>query len=470
MRQDTAIAGYLLRPGQRGYALEDVYQRHLERQLPEGAGAVERAAAILELSEALTASLQEIDAFELYDRLELPLSAVLRGLEEAGIAVDQEALGAQLDEVSARVDEELAEARRIAGDEELNLSSPKQLQVVLFEKLGLPKTKKTKTGYSTAAKEIEQLAAKNPHPFLDHLLAHREYQKLKTTIEGLAKAVGPDGRIHTTFQQTVATTGRLSSTDPNMQNIPVRTEIGRRIREAFVPGEGYECLLTADYSQIEMRVMAHLSEDPGLIEAYNRGEDLHNYVGSKVFDVPVDQVSDDLRRRVKALSYGLVYGLSAYGLSQQLSIPAGEAKSIMDTYFERFGGVKRYLDEVVEKARSDGYTATLFGRRRYLPELTSSNRVARQNAERAALNAPIQGTAADIIKVAMLRVDRALNEEGLASRVLLQVHDELVLEVAEGELEKLTALVEREMDGAIDLKVPLEVSVGHGRTWQEAAH
>lgn len=470
VRQDTAIAGYLLRPGQRGYALEDVYQRHLERQLPEGAGAVERAAAILELSEALTASLQEIDAFELYDRLELPLSAVLRGLEEAGIAVDEEALGAQLDEVSARVDEELSEARRIAGDEELNLSSPKQLQVVLFEKLGLPKTKKTKTGYSTAAKEIEQLAAKNPHPFLDHLLAHREYQKLKTTIEGLAKAVGPDGRIHTTFQQTVATTGRLSSTDPNMQNIPVRTEIGRRIREAFVPGEGYECLLTADYSQIEMRVMAHLSEDPGLIEAYNRGEDLHNYVGSKVFDVPVDQVSDDLRRRVKALSYGLVYGLSAYGLSQQFSIPAGEAKSIMDTYFERFGGVKRYLDEVVEKARSDGYTATLFGRRRYLPELTSSNRVARQNAERAALNAPIQGTAADIIKVAMLRVDRALRDEKFSSRVLLQVHDELVLEVAEGELEKVTALVEREMDGAIDLKVPLEVSVGHGRTWQEAAH
>ena len=340
--------------------------------------------------------------------------------------------------------------------------------MVLFDKLELPKTKKTKTGYSTAASEIEALAEKHPHEFLDYLLLHREYQKMKSTIEGLIKAVGDDGRIHTTFKQTVASTGRLSSADPNLQNIPVRTDAGREIRSAFRVGEGYECLLTADYSQIEMRVMAHLSRDEGLIEAYKAGEDLHNFVGSRVFDVPIDQVTPELRRRVKAMSYGLVYGLSAYGLSNQLGISAGEAKQIMESYFERFGGVKRYLDEVVEQARRDGYTSTLFGRRRYLPELNSDNRVARENAERAALNAPIQGTAADIIKVAMVRVDKAL--AGYQSRVLLQVHDELVVEVAAGELDEVRGIVEREMDRAISLLVPLEVSAGTGTNWNEAAH
>ena len=365
---------------------------------------------------------------------------------------------------------EEAAARELAGDPNLNLSSPKQLQVVLFETLSMPKTKKTKTGYSTAAKEIEALAVTNPHPFLDHLLAHREYQKMKTTLDGLIKAVGADGRIHTTFNQTVASTGRLSSTEPNLQNIPVRTPAGRKIRSAFVVGSGYETLLTADYSQIEMRVMAHLSGDAGLIDAYKRGEDLHNYVGSRVFDVPVDQVTPELRRRVKAMSYGLVYGLSAFGLAQQLGIPQGEAKRIMENYFERFGGVKRYLDDVVAEARNEGYTATLFGRRRYLPELLSDNRVARENAERAALNAPIQGTAADIIKVAMLRVDTALKKAGITSRVLLQVHDELVVEIAPGELEQVQEIVEREMDNAITLTVPLEVSAGHGPNWDAAAH
>lgn len=271
---------------------------------------------------------------------------------------------------------------------------------------------------------------------------------MKTTLEGLIREVAPDGRIHTTFNQTVASTGRLSSTDPNLQNIPVRTEAGRKIRSGFVVGEGYETLLTADYSQIEMRVMAHLSQDPGLIEAYREGEDLHNYVGSKVFNVPIDGVTPELRRQVKAMSYGLVYGLSAFGLSQQLSIPAGEAKQIMESYFERFGGVQRYLREIVEEARKAGYTETLFGRRRYLPELTSDNRVARENAERAALNAPIQGTAADIIKVAMIRVDRSLKEAAVKSRVLLQVHDELVVEVAAGELEQVREILEREMDNA----------------------
>lgn len=485
IEHDTAIAGYLLRPGQRTYDLKDVYQRHLQRQLsggtsesgqlslldaPDAQGLVDNAVAILELSSSLTAQLQAIDAYELYREMELPLVGVLARMEATGICVDVATLREQRDVFVEQVREEERAARELAGDEALNLSSPKQLQVVLFDTLGLPKTKKTKTGYSTAAKEIESLAVKNPHPFLDHLLAHREFQKMKTTLDGLIKAVGDDGRIHTTFNQTVASTGRLSSTEPNLQNIPVRTPAGRKIRSAFVVGQGYESLLTADYSQIEMRVMAHLSEDPGLIEAYQTGEDLHNYVGSKVFDVPVDQVTPELRRRVKAMSYGLVYGLSAFGLSQQLNIPAGEAKVIMESYFERFGGVKRYLDQVVEQARKDGFTSTLFGRRRYLPELSSDNRVARENAERAALNAPIQGTAADIIKIAMLRVDARLTAENCQSRVLLQVHDELVLEVASGEQEKVQQLVEEEMDAAISLRVPLEVSAGVGSNWEEAAH
>ncbi|MGV0358796.1 DNA polymerase I [Corynebacterium mastitidis] len=468
VEHDTLIAAYLLRPGQRTYALDEVYQRHAKRSLEDGL--VHEATAVLELSAILVKQLQEIQGYELYADLELPLSGILGRMERAGVAVDTAALEDQLQGFVEQVEEEVAAARELAGDAELNLSSPKQLQVVLFDTLGLPKTKKTKTGYSTAAKEIEQLAVNHPHPFLDRLLAHREYQKLKTTLEGLIKAVGPDGRIHTTFNQTVASTGRLSSTDPNLQNIPVRTGAGRRIRSSFRVGEGYETLLTADYSQIEMRVMAHLSQDPGLIEAYQRGEDLHNYVGSRVFDVPIDGVTPELRRRVKAMSYGLVYGLSAYGLSQQLGIPAGEAKRIMEAYFERFGGVKRYLDEVVEQARRDGYTSTLFGRRRYLPELASTNRVARENAERAALNAPIQGTAADIIKVAMLRVDRAFAQAELRSRVLLQVHDELVVEVSPGELERVREIVEREMGRAITLRVPLEVSVGVGQNWEEAAH
>lgn len=480
---DTAIAAYLLRPGQRTYDLKDVYQRHLQRQLhaePSGqlslldvedsSHLIDNAVAILELSEALTAQLQGINGYELYVDLEMPLVSILARMEAAGIAVDVDTLNDQLEMFKVQVDEQVEEARKLAGDDSLNLSSPKQLQVVLFETLGLPKTKKTKTGYSTAAKEIEALAVNHPHPFLDHLLAHREYQKMKTTLEGLIKSVGDDGRIHTTFNQTVASTGRLSSTEPNLQNIPVRTPAGRKIRSAFVVGKGYETLLTADYSQIEMRVMAHLSEDPGLIEAYQKGEDLHNYVGSRVFEVPVDEVTPELRRRVKAMSYGLVYGLSAFGLSQQLNIPPGEAKQIMESYFERFGGVQNYLSEVVDQARKDGYTATLFGRRRYLPELTSDNRVARENAERAALNAPIQGTAADIIKVAMIRVDRELKKADVASRVLLQVHDELVVEVAEGEIDKVREIVEREMDSAITLNVPLEVSAGVGKNWDEAAH
>ena len=486
---DTLLAAYLLLPGQRTYDLHDVYQRHTKKTLdieqPSGQMSLlddaaddsaalkyllHEAAAVMELSAVLTQQLQEIESFELYVDLELPLVPILAQMEAVGIAVDIDKLQELKDHFQLKVNEAQDAARELAGDPNLNLSSPKQLQVVLFDTLEMPKTKKTKTGYSTAAKEIEALAKNHPHPFLDQLLAHRENQKMKTTLEGLIKCVATDGRIHTTYKQTVTSTGRLSSTDPNLQNIPVRTPAGREIRSAFVVGDGYETLLTADYSQIEMRVMAHLSEDAGLVEAYRQGEDLHNYVGSRVFEVPVEEVTPELRRRVKAMSYGLVYGLSAYGLSGQLDITPGEAKSIMNNYFKRFGGVKAYLDGAVAQARQSGYTETMFGRRRYLPELDSDNRVVRENAERAALNAPIQGTAADIIKVAMLRVDAALRDAGVRSRVLLQVHDELVVEVAKGELDKVRTIVENEMDNAIELSVPLEVSSGHGSNWDEAAH
>jgi DNA-directed DNA polymerase len=480
---DTALAAYLLNPGQRTYDLKTTYQRHLHRTLEitetgqlsllditNTNTLITAAAAILELAATLPTKLATINELELYLDLELPLTTILAEMEATGIAVDIPTLEEQLDTFTNLVTQEETAARTIAGDPNLLLTSPKQLQVVLFETLGLPKTKKIKTGYSTAAKEIETLAANHPHEFLNHLLAHREYQKMKTTLEGLIKAVGDDGRIHTTFQQTMTSTGRLSSTDPNLQNIPIRTPAGKKIRSAFTVGTNYETLLTADYSQIEMRVMAHLSNDPGLITAYNNGEDLHNYVGAKVFDVPPSGVTPELRRKVKALSYGLVYGLSAFGLSQQLNIPAGEAKQIMENYFHRFGGVKHYLDTVVTQARKDGYTATLFDRRRYLPELTSTNRATRENAERAALNAPIQGTAADIIKIAMLRIHHELKKTNAKSRVLLQVHDELVVEIAPGELTTVKKLIEHEMDNAITLKVPLEVSTGHGPNWEIAAH
>jgi len=480
---DTALAAYLLNPGQRTYDLKTTYQRHLHRTLEitetgqlsllditNTNTLITAAAAILELAATLPTKLATINELELYLDLELPLTTILAEMEATGIAVDIPTLEEQLDTFTNLVTQEETAARTIAGDPNLLLTSPKQLQVVLFETLGLPKTKKIKTGYSTAAKEIETLAANHPHEFLNHLLAHREYQKMKTTLEGLIKAVGDDGRIHTTFQQTMTSTGRLSSTDPNLQNIPIRTPAGKKIRSAFTVGTNYETLLTADYSQIEMRVMAHLSNDPGLITAYNNGEDLHNYVGAKVFDVPPSGVTPELRRKVKALSYGLVYGLSAFGLSQQLNIPAGEAKQIMENYFHRFGGVKHYLDTVVTQARKDGYTATLFDRRRYLPELTSTNRATRENAERAALNAPIQGAAADIIKIAMLRIHHQLKKTNAKSRVLLQVHDELVVEIAPGELTTVKKLIEHEMDNAITLKVPLEVSTGHGPNWDAAAH
>jgi DNA polymerase-1 len=428
-----------------------------------------RARAVIDLWLSLQADLAQRGAARLLDAVELPLVPVLQRMERAGIAIDTEALG-QLESYFATA---VADAGKSAFDvigKEINLGSPKQLQVVLFDELEMPKTKRTKTGYTTDAEALQDLYVRTEHPFLLHLLRHRDASKLRQTVEGLLKAVADDGRIHTTYQQTIAATGRLSSTDPNLQNIPIRTDEGRRIREVFIVGPDHESLLTADYSQIEMRIMAHLSGDEGLIEAFKSGEDLHRFVGARVFAVEPADVTAAMRSKIKAMSYGLAYGLSAFGLSRQLNISAEEARGLMEEYFERFGGVRDYLRSVVDEARKTGYTETILGRRRYLPDLTSDNRQRREMAERMALNAPIQGSAADIVKVAMLSLDRELAANGLNSRMLLQVHDELVLEVAAGEREQLEALVRTAMSGAAELTVPLDVSVGVGRSWHEAAH
>nr|WP_276612202.1 DNA polymerase I [Kineococcus vitellinus] len=504
---DTALAAYLCRPDQRSYDLADLAVRHLKRELraegsvPEAVDAagdeqlvldggdgpvggsdqaraeegMVRALAISELAGVLAGELAERGGTRLLEEVELPLVGVLARQEQVGIAVDT----GLLDELERHFAERVEQAQRLAYEvigTEINLGSPKQLQTVLFEQLGMPKTKRTKTGYTTDADALAALFVKTEHPFLAHLLEHRDASRLRQTVEGLQKSVADDGRIHTTFQQMIAATGRLSSTDPNLQNIPIRTEEGRRIREAFVVGtpaagsQGFERLLTADYSQIEMRIMAHLSADEGLISAFASGEDLHRFVGSRVFGVPPAEVTGEMRAKIKAMSYGLAYGLSAFGLSNQLKISTEEARGLMEDYFERFGGVRDYLHGVVEEARKVGWTETIMGRRRYLPDLTSDNRQRREMAERMALNAPIQGSAADIIKVAMLDLDAGLRAAGLRSRLLLQVHDELVLEVADGEREQLEDLVRRTMAGAADLAVPLEVSVGVGRSWHEAGH
>ena len=487
---DTALAAYLVRPGQRSFTLDDLSLRYLRRELRAETAeqqqlsllddidgtdeqAVQtlilRARAVADLADALDAELGRIDSTPLLGEMELPVQQVLADMEAAGIAVDLRLLTELQSQFGDQI-RDAAEAAYAVIGKQINLGSPKQLQVVLFDELGMPKTKRTKTGYTTDADALQSLFDKTAHPFLQHLLTHRDVTRLKVTVDGLLNAAAADGRIHTTFNQTIAATGRLSSTEPNLQNIPIRTDAGRQIRDAFVVGNGYSELMTADYSQIEMRIMAHLSRDEGLIEAFKTGEDLHSFVASRAFGVPIDEVTAELRRRVKAMSYGLAYGLSAYGLAAQLKISTEEAKVQMDQYFARFGGVRDYLMDVVEQARKDGYTSTVLGRRRYLPELDSSNRQVREAAERAALNAPIQGSAADIIKVAMIDVDTALKTAGLASRMLLQVHDELLFEIASGEREQVDALVRDKMGGAYPLDVPLEVSVGYGRSWDSAAH
>jgi len=486
---DTALAAYLALPGQRSFDLGDLALRYLRRELrAEGAaetgqlsldGSLEddaaqaemvRARAILDLAEALEADLERRGGSRLLREVELPLTALLAEMERTGIAADVEWL-AELEARFAGEVKRVAEEAYSCVGREFNLGSPKQLQEILFVELKLPKTKKIKTGYTTDADALTWLATQTDHPLIGHLLRHRDVSRLKTVVDSLIPMVDDGARIHTTFNQMVAATGRLSSQDPNLQNIPIRTADGREIRKAFVVGDGFEALMTADYSQIEMRIMAYLSGDSGLIEAFTSGEDLHTYVASKAFNLPIESVDPELRRRIKAMSYGLAYGLSPYGLAQQLGITPDEAREQMDTYFARFGGIRDYLTGVVDQARKDGYTETILGRRRYLPDLTSDNGQRRQMAERMALNAPIQGSAADIIKVAMLNVRRALTDAKLRSRLLLQVHDELVLEVAPGERDAVDELVRREMASAYSLgEVPMDVSVGFGRTWDDAGH
>lgn len=470
---DTALAAYVINPGVRAQELSDVIERWGDGT-PIAANDSEKALihgsmALFNLRASLTQELKDRNMLRLYVDLELPIAELLAKIERLGIAVDRKKLTELQNFFAGEVERETNATYEAVGHE-FNVASPKQLQVVLFEELKLPKTKKIKTGYTTDADSLEWLSQTTQHPVLAHLLRIRETNKLRTTVEGLISEISGDGRIHTHFQQTVAATGRLSSTGPNLQNIPVRTEEGRRIRDCFVAGKGFDSLLTADYSQIEMRIMAHLSHDVHLLAAFTKGEDLHSTVASEVFNVEAKQVTPEMRRQIKAMSYGLAYGLSSFGLAAQLGISPPEAQTLMDKYFERFGGIREYLKTVVEQARKVGYTETIMGRRRYLPDLLHDNRQRREVAERMALNAPIQGSAADIIKQAMLNVEKVIETRKLKSRLLLQVHDELIFEVFKGEEGTLTDLVREAMGSAFPLDAPLEVSVGVGKSWNEAAH
>ena len=482
---DTEISSYLVNPGLRSYELEDVAMRVLgfvpdlanenDGQLALGEESVNvdslatRANAILSLNAALEPQIEERKLSGLLNDLELPLIEVLAEMELTGIAVDLKKLNDLSDEFEKLAKGYEKDAFKIVGHE-FNMASPKQLQTVLFDERKLPKTKKTKTGFTTDAEALTDLFAKTKDPVLSSILSWRDITKLKQTVASLIPLAEKDGRIHTTFNQTVTSTGRLSSTEPNMQNIPIRTDQGKRIRDCFISGKEYECLLTADYSQIEMRIMAHLSKDPGLIEAFKSGEDLHTTSASLVFGVKPNEVDAELRRQIKAISYGLAYGMGAYGLSQSLDIEVAAAQKLMDEYFKRFGGVRDYLARVVEEARKVGFTETIMGRRRYFPDLTNPDRQRREMAERMALNAPIQGSAADIVKKAMLNADAMLKKEKLKSRLLLQVHDELVFEVAKGEKDQVEKLARIAMADAAPLLVPLDVSIGVGSSWDEAAH
>ncbi|CAB4343522.1 MAG: DNA polymerase I [Actinobacteria bacterium] len=470
---DTSLAAYLVNPGVRAQELKDLQERWGDGSAINSSSAEQElltsARALFTLRDSLTRELKERNLWDLFINMELPIAALLAKMESIGIAVDRK----ELDKLAAYFEGEVSRETKAAHEavgHEFNVASPKQLQVVLFDELKLPKTKKIKTGFTTDAESLDWLHQKSGHPVLTSLLRIRETKKLGTTVEGLIAEIGKDGRIHTHFQQTVAATGRLSSTGPNLQNIPVRTEEGRTIRNCFIAGKGYVSLLTADYSQIEMRIMAHLSHDEKLLKAFESGEDLHATIAGEIFGVKAHDVDPEMRRQIKAMSYGLAYGLSSYGLSAQLDISPPAAQDLMDKYFERFGGIRDYLKVVVEDARKVGYTETIMGRRRYLPDLMHDNRQRREVAERMALNAPIQGSAADIIKLAMLKVAAGIEKEKLSSRLLLQIHDELIVEVIKGEEEVITALVKREMGAAYPLNAPLDVSAGLGLTWHEAAH
>ncbi len=472
---DTELAAYLINPGGRNLELSDLSERFLRVSVNVESDDLfssfnaSLSGVIMKLVPILKEEIEERELGKLLDELEMPTMLELAELEKVGIAVDLKKLESLKSHFQKEVGRETKEAHKAAGHE-FNVASPKQLQVVLFDEMNLPKTKKIKTGFTTDAESLQALFEKTGHPLLNNLLRIRETSKLLTTVEGLLSAVGSDGRIHTTFQQTITATGRLSSTDPNLQNIPVRTEEGRRIRDCFVAQDPYKQLLTADYSQIEMRIMAHLSKDVSLTDAFKSGEDLHSTVAAQVFGVDASKVDPEMRRQIKAMSYGLAYGLSAYGLAQQLNLSPGEAQALMYQYFERFGGIQDYLKSVVIEAREKGYTETILGRRRYLPDLNSDNRQRREVAERMALNAPIQGSAADIIKVAMLKVAQGIKSDGLKSRLLLQVHDELIFEIYPGEEKQLETLVCKRMEDAVELSLPLAVNVGVGESWDLAAH
>ena len=475
---DAEIADWLVRPDVASRSLGSLVQSAFGVTLAEGdanalindggLSAGELAWWTGQVAHVLSERLSATDLALMLD-IEMPTLLTLSAMENRGVAVNAGALSELSRELGERASSAQSRAFAQIG-REVNLASPKQLQEVLFDQLNMPKTRQTKTGYTTDAAALTDLQISNPHPFLDALLDFRDTTKLRQIVDVLAGSIGSDGRIHTTYVQTGTSTGRLSSANPNLQNIPVRTSDGRRIREAFQVGEGFDCLLTADYSQIEMRVMAHFSEDEGLIEAFISGEDLHRFVGARVFGVSPAEVTSDMRSKVKAMSYGLAYGLSAFGLARQLKIPNTEAKALMQDYFARFGGVRDYLRGVVEAAKTNGYTETLFGRRRPFPDLQSPNRVLRENAERAALNAPMQGTAADIMKIAMNGIEADLTSLSMSSRLLMQVHDELIVEVAHGEWESVERIVRDRMSHAATLRVPLDVQVGRGHEWNEAAH
>ncbi|MDF1479848.1 DNA polymerase I [Leifsonia sp. H3M29-4] len=474
---DTMLAGWLLRPGSKPDTLESQVEYYLGETLQqsdpnqlvpetEPASPATEAWYSLRLSAYLSEKL-DAGSLDVLEQIEMPLVPVFATMERTGITVNRGILARLTADLTAKATEVAKQAFAEIG-REINLGSPKQLQEVLFDQLGMPKTRSNKTGFSTDAASLADLQEQAPHPFLDLLLQHRDATKLLQIIASIDKAVDVTGRVHTTYEQAGSATGRIASNDPNLQNVPVKTEVGREIRSAFEAGEGFETLLTADYSQIEMRIMAHLSKDEGLIEAFNSGEDLHRFVGARIFGVAPEDVTPFMRTKVKAMSYGLAYGLSAFGLSKQLRIETSEAKELMADYFARFGAVRDYLRNVVEQARVDGYTTTIFGRRRPFADLSSNNRVLRENAARQALNSPIQGSAADILKRAMIEIDRDM--VGMDSRMLLQVHDELVFEVAPGELDALTTIVRERMAGAASLSVPLDVQIGTGPNWDAAAH
>lgn len=493
---DTKLAGYLAQPDFHADSLKQAAEHFLDIHFTEteqpSQGTLDfdddqveedpnehrlrDLAIIRSLAVTLGPIIDEREQCWLMRAIELPVSRVLHGMERTGAKVDSVRLVSMRDQFAAEARQAQEMAWEYAGTE-INLQSPKQLQKVLFEDMGLKPTKRTKSGsYTTNAAALQDLYVKSvdnerANGFLGALLRHREINKLKQIVQTLIDATNTsDKRIHTTFEQTVAATGRLSSVDPNLQNIPNRNAAGREIRGVFVPGEGYEALMSCDYSQVELRIMADLSDDEALIEAFRSGADFHKYVASMVYKLPVDQITGDQRSHVKAMSYGLAYGLSTYGLAQQLKIAPREAEALKNRYFDTFGKVHDYLESLVANAREKGYTETIFGRRRYFPALHSTNRVAREAAERAALNAPIQGSAADIMKIAMIRAEQTLAEAHVKSRIILQIHDELVVEIAPGEGDQVTELVRNAMEHAVDLAVPLDVSCGIGSDWQLAAH